>query len=457
MQVFSTVSNTDKRKKEAGAANSIPQPPRGLLLPLAVLSRGFRQVANSVNLSESMRYFQGLLKCSRLVRTSGRAIRSSLILCLVFLLGACQDIERPDLASLIFSSVSGGDKIGIISSDLSSTGRFSVMSLDGFQTDFHVNVHSDALARNYRDRVYVINRLGRDNVQVLNPLAGYFTEAEVSLGSGTNPHDIAFSNSRAFVTRYERTDVAVLTDTLIPVATVDLASLAEPNSAGGSPDGLPEASSVYAYQGRIYVTVQRLDRNHPVLTYAPTDVSYLVEIDAGSLAVTGVFAFQSTNPFGKLKLVNFQGVDHLVISTPARLGFNFAIDGGVEAFNLQTRQFRSGFLYAEATAGGDILDVVIKNDTTGYAVVEYADFSISLQRFNPLTGAFISQLAYYPASFGFFSGLELSPDGRLYAGDVGLTTPGIRIYDTTAGDVQIGTVPILGGLRPIDLVYIEPL
>ena len=100
---------------------------------------------------------------------------------------------------------------------------------------------------------------------------------------------------------------------------------------------------------------------------------------------------------------------------------------------------------------------MIKNDNTGYAVVEYADFSISLQRFNPLTGARISELAYYPASFGFFSGLELSPDGRLYAGDVGLTTPGIRIYDTSVADLQIGTVPILGGLRPIDLLYIDPL
>ena len=59
--------------------------------------------------------------------------------------------------------------------------------------------------------------------------------------------------------------------------------------------------------------------------------------------------------------------------------------------------------------------------------------------------------------WGFFSGLELSPDGRLYAGDVGFTTPGVRIFDTNAGDLQIGLVPIQGGLRPIDLLYIEPL
>ncbi len=393
----------------------------------------------------------------RLSAQSGGIFRSLLFLALSCFLTGCQDIARPDITSLLFSSVSGGDKIGIVSSDLSSTGRFSVMSLDGFQTSFYVNVHSDAIARNYRSRVFVVNRLGRDNVQVLNPLAGYFTEAEVSMGSGSNPHDIAFSGGRAFVTRYQSTDVRVFTDTLVPLGGVDLGYLAETTSAGGAPDGLPELSSVYAYNGRVYVTVQRLDRNHPLLAYAPSDASYLVEIDAASLTVTGVFTFQSTNPFGKLKLVNFQGVDHLVISTPARLGFNFAIDGGVEAFNLQTRSFRSGFLYSEATAGGDILDVVIKNDTTGYAVVEYADFSISLQRFNPLTGAFIGQLAYYPASFGFFSGLELSPDGRLYAGDVGFTTPGVRIFDTNAGDLQIGLVPIQGGLRPIDLLYIEPL
>ena len=369
---------------------------------------------------------------------------------------SCSDIQRPSVASLLLGSVSGGDKIGIVSSDLSTTGRFSVMTLDGFQTDFHVNVHSDAVARNYNDRVYVINRLGRDNVQVLNPVVGYLTEAEVSMGSGSNPHDIAFAAGRAFVSLYERTYLRVLTQDLAPIGTIDLGYLGETTSAGGTPDGLPELSSLFAYNGKIYVVVQRLDRNHPVLTYAPDGLSYLVEIDASSLSVTGTFAFQSSNPFGKLKLVNLQGVDHLVISTPAKLGFNFAIDGGVEAFNLQTRQFRPGFLYTEATAGGDILDVVIKNDSIGYATVQYADFSVSLQKFNPLTGARLAELAFYPASVGFFSGLVLSPDGRLYAGDISSIAPAVRIYDT-ATDLQLGTVPIVGGLRPVDLVYVAPL
>lgn len=380
-----------------------------------------------------------------------------LILPLLAVLSFCQDIERPTVASLVLSSVSGGDKIGIVSSDLATTGKFSVMTLDGFQTGFSVNVHSDAVARYRNERVYVVNRLGRDNIQVLNPLAGYFTEAEISVGSGSNPHDIAFSSGRAFVPRYARTDILVYTDTLAPIGSVDLGYLAETVSAGGSPDGLPEISSVLGYQGRVYATVQRLDRNHPVDTFPPTDVSYLVEIDAITLAVTGVFPFQSTNPFGKLKLVNFQGTDHLLMATPARLGFNFAIDGGVELFNLQTRQFRPGFVYSEATAGGDIVDVEIKNDSTGYAVVEYADFSISLQRFNPLTGAFIRELAFYPANVGFFSGLVLSPDGRLYAGDISVFSPGIRIFDTSAGDIQLGAVPVLGGLRPVDLIYVDPL
>ena len=69
-------------------------------------------------------------------------------------------------------------------------------------------VHSDALARSFGGRVYVVNRLRADNIQIIDPQQGYTTpaNAQVSVGNGTNPQDIAFMNAnKAYVSRRSRT------------------------------------------------------------------------------------------------------------------------------------------------------------------------------------------------------------------------------------------------------------
>lgn len=366
-------------------------------------------------------------------------------LCLLLIAASCKDIERPPLFSLLLSG--GGTRVGVVTTDFGSSGRFSVLTPDGVPLPGLSPIHSDAVARFQNGQVTVINRQGRDNIQVLDPAAGFLTVQEFSVGSGTNPQDyVRSSDAKGYVSLYNRSYVQVVQPaTGFLTGTLSLAAYADA-------DGLPETEALHLEGSLLYAALQRLDRNQSNLP--PAGISRLVEIDTASDSVSAVFDFPAANPFGKFRRVLFSGVPHLVIPCPARLGFISQMDGGVTAFNLATRSFRPGFLYAETTAGGDILDVEILSDTEGYATVLDSVFNKSLQKFNPSTGQKLAVLSFSPATAGTISGLLLAPNGYLYAGDASFSEPGIKIYSTQQNDTLLTPVPISVGLRPFDLIYI---
>ncbi|MCB1189419.1 MAG: hypothetical protein H7A23_01915 [Leptospiraceae bacterium] len=362
--------------------------------------------------------------------------------------GPVKDIERPSLL-LTFLLGSQTQRIGVVSSDLGSSGRFGVMTEDGLSVpSIYSNIYSDAIARYQDGKVYIINRLGRDNIQVLDPHIGYSTVMEFSVGTKSNPQDfIKISNSKAYVSLYNKDQLLVVNPELGTfTGEIDLNSYTDS-------DGYPEAGQMVLHENRVYLAIQRLNRSNTQQNWPPADYSLLLEIDTVTDKVANEYKLQSTNPIF-LKKVEIFGESHIVVNTPGYLGFNFKIDGGIEAFNLRTKALREGFIYSETTAGGDILDFVIKDDTVGYANVEYQDFSTSIQKFNPTTGEKLSELANFSSKNGYVSGMLLAPNGYLYLGDATFSNPGVMIYNTNQGDTKITPTPVSVGLRPIQLIYI---
>lgn len=366
----------------------------------------------------------------------------------LFFCGPIKDIERP---SLLWTLLLGSQtqRVGIISSDLGSAGRFSVMTEDGLSVpSIYTNIHSDAHARYQDGKVYIINRLNRDNIQVLDPNLGYTTVSEFSVGSQSNPYDfVKVNDSKAYVSLYGKSKLLVVNPELGTITgEIDLTSYADS-------DQIPEMSSMVLHENRVYLAIQRLNRNNNQQIYPPTDYSSLLEFDTLTDTVVNEYKMQSTNPLF-LKKIEIFGEYHIVVNTPAYIGFNFRIDGGIEAFSLRTKTFREGFVYSEETAQGDILDFVIKNDTVGYANVEYQDFSTSIQKFNPTTGEKLSELAYYPSQNGYASGMLITPSGYLYLGDASISNPGIMVYNTNQSDTKVTPTPVEIGLRPVQLIHI---
>ncbi|EHQ05114.1 hypothetical protein [Leptonema illini] len=380
----------------------------------------------------------------------GRAILPLLIL-ITQSCSLIKDIEKPQAADLFYQLLlgSGANRIGVVSSDLGPSGRFSVMHPEGVAVPFFTSIHSDAMARYFNGRVFIVNRLGRDGIQVLDPQSAYLTVSEYSTGNASNPHDIVVTaNGKGYISLYGKNNILVVQpESGAVIGSVSLAAYSDP-------DGYPEVSGLHAEGNRVFAAVQRLYRNDPFSTWPPVAgyPSLLVEIDAGSDTIVAAHAMPFSNPFSKLRRVDLFGQPHLVVACPSWLGYNFRIDGGIIAFNLATNSFK--ILYRETAAGGDILDVVIKNDSVGYASILFQDFSTAIQRFNPTTGARTGNLLFAPNWGRYVAGMLLTDDGRLYLGDSSYTEPGISIYDTNAGDLKLTPLPVPIGLRPTDLVYI---
>ena len=356
-----------------------------------------------------------------------------IIIVLAFLtLGARVDAQCTDH----FILVSTTDFSTGSTSSLGPSNKTPSINLEG--------IHSDAVVRfGPNGLVYVVNRAGADNIQILDPCDNFNTVDQFSTGNGSGPHDLVFlSATEAYVTRYDMTSVLKMNpQTGATLTTISLAAFADA-------DGIPEMDQMFFSGGQLCVLVQRLDRNN---FYSPTGMSFLVRIDpitdtvipvlGGSQPVTLLRA----NPYSEVNLGVFQGDGIAYFSA---VGFFGLTDGAAVRVDLEDPTSQAVVL-TESAAGGDILDVEIISDTKGFAIVATPSFTTELIAFNPTTGTKIGASMYAPGDY-VLNDCEPSPLGLLLT-DRKPTDPGIRCFDM-ATNLQIPGGPVDVGLPPFDIL-----
>lgn len=318
-------------------------------------------------------------------------------------------------------------------------------------------IHSDAVALHHDGLVYVINRLGGDSIQALDPQRGYATLWECSVGNGTNPHDLIFAApDKAYVTLYDERELLIVDPSVGPSCdgfvrgAIDLGPLADA-------DGIPEMDTGAILDAKLYVVLQRLDRFAFFLpgdfsSIAVIDVATdrLIDADPSTGAIDGI-RLQGKNPFTGGQGLMLDGDGNIVVNDVG--SFGDLADGGIE--RVDPRAMRSlGFLMTEAEFGGNLTDFVLVDETTGYAVVTDLRFYNYLVRFDPGTRRVVETLI---ESDEYLVDLELEPTrGELYLTDRTLKKPGIRIFRSGDG-VELTPEPIDTGLPPFDVVFLpEP-
>jgi hypothetical protein len=326
------------------------------------------------------------------------------------------------------------------------TGSSSVVWLDGsYSVDKNVAaLHSDAVARFYDRRVFVVNRFGGDNIQILDPAAAFSTLRQFTVGTSSDPHDIAVvSDTKAYVARYNSTALWIVDpSTGAHTGSVDLSGLADA-------DGTPEMDQLAVVGNHLFVTIQRLDRT----IWGPVGTSYvavvdiatdtLVDVDSTTPGVQSIL-LTGTNPVSDIQLNPCTG--KLYVSC---VGFWGLQDGGVEI--IDPVSFESeGYIFTEASAGGDISDVEIICEEKGYAIITNASFHTVLIAFDPLTGTKTGTL-YAPGDF-VLNDIEISPQRELFLADRTPTRPGIRIYETIT-DTELTSGPLDVDLPPFDISF----
>lgn len=311
-------------------------------------------------------------------------------------------------------------------------------------------IHSDAVLRVAGGRVYVVNRLGGDNVQVLDPARGLRTTQECSTGVGSNPHDVAVLDRHlAYVTRYDSDRLWLVDpearncDAGFRLGTIDLSPYADA-------DGLPEMDQLLLDGSRLYVTLQRLDRTR---NFAPTDHSALVVIDTATNTVLGVKPLDGRNAFGDASGIQREpGTGRLLINQAGNIyqtgdGWIERVDPDLNATAPAER------LITEDVLGGNVTDFVITSSSIGYAIVLTDDLKNRLVKFSfdPPPGRLLATLY---TSQQFLPDIALAPDGTLWLADRTRANPGIRIFDPANGDRALGQSPLQFDLPPFAMGFL---
>jgi hypothetical protein len=319
------------------------------------------------------------------------------------------------------------------------TGSIAYLPADASAAQVNLlNVHSDAGVDYYDGMVYIVNRLGQDNILVLDPTDPSNPVAQFSVGNGTNPQEIEFiSAEKAYVSLNE-------TDYVLIVNPQDGSELGRIDLSGfADADGLPEPAQMALVGDRLFVGIQRLDRDNywnpageSYLAVIDTQTDELIDADPATDGVQGI-ELASTNP-GDILVLG----DQLVI---AEVGGYVELEGGIEV--IDANSFVSqGLVVTEAALGGQIGEIAMVSATRGYATAS-AWPTYDILPFDLSSGEVGEKLS--GNSGGYIP--EMAADGdRLIVADRGtaedLDAAGLLIFDVASGALVAG--PISTGLPP---------
>ena len=347
---------------------------------------------------------------------------------------------------LLANSSSAQSDLFVITTDF-ATGSTAFLAADAAEAEVNLlGIHSDAVGHYHDGRVYIVNRLGQDNILVLDAMDLRTPLTQFSVGNGTNPHDVEIvAPDKAYVSRYDAASLLI-------VNPQDGAELGEIDlSAFADADGLPEVSQIVRVGDRLYLSCQRLDRNG---SWGPADVSYLIVVDLATAALVDVdpdaegvqgIALSAGNP-NSMAVVGEQIAVGVVVHFGDRAG-------GVEIVDTATHR-SLGLAVSEEDLGGDITSMVLVNQNRGYAVVADENFANSVRPLDLSSGTVGAPLENI--SGGYIASLAVDGD-RLIVADRGSfadpASAGLKFYDATTGAFRRG--PIDTGLPPANIVVLS--
>ena len=201
-------------------------------------------------------------------------------------------------------------------------------------------VGGDPVVRAFGERIYIVDRLGGDNVTVLE--SDLSLVAQISTGVGSNPQDVAVDRDILFVPALDAPGVVVL-DLSRPEAgvieTIDLSEIDEV-------DGIPDCASAYIVGNRLFVACSRFERTERA--WIPRGPGVIAVIDVATKTLESTFELSHPNPFGWLQPYSGGEGPELLVST---VDFSDFSAGCLE--RIDTAEARSGgCLFTHEELGG---------------------------------------------------------------------------------------------------------
>lgn len=372
---------------------------------------------------------------------------------ILFLFAACGEIsvQENNISQPSESSSANGDIAVVLGADWQgTTGSLSSISLDSPES-VAINLeltHSDAVVRSFDRLIYVVNRKGADNIQVIDP-KNFSTIAQFSTGVGTNPQDIvAVSKTKVYVTLYEpeenQSPDLVVDDLLIlnPVTggiekTIDLTPYAADDG-----DRYARASSLLLIGQKLYVAVQDLPGN---LAAPPDQPGKLIKIDTETDEVEDHLMLNCRDPFD---IAYSPGLEKLYVACSDFFDLGSPY-GGIEVVNLENFE-GEGILLPDESLGGWVGGVDV-GEKYGFVVVGLSDYSENRVVRFPLDDPTSLKTLYQSSSY--LPEITIDPRGRVVVCDRDPEKNGVVFLDPESGQLTDG--PISVGFPPASVVFIE--
>jgi DNA-binding beta-propeller fold protein YncE len=332
----------------------------------------------------------------------------------------------------------------VVESDFASGSCSSVNATTHVSSCGVASVYNDARVRWYGGRVYVINRFGADNIQVLDGTT-YALVKQFSVGNGSNPYDIAFTSpTHAYVARYGSADLWIVDPTTgVHTGTVSLASLADA-------DGIPEMDHLIMVGPLLFVSLQRVDEyagfqptDSSLVAVVDTRTNALVDCDPAHPGVQGIL-LPRVNPV--TPFVFDAPRTRLYLGCAGRYG---VLDGGIVSLD-PVGLAAAGVVATEGALEGDVLDLAWHDDARAYAIVSDESFNTALIRWSPVSG---EREATLDAPGGFsLADAEVTPDGtEVWVCNASFESPGLRVFSTATGALIAG--PLFCTLPPQGITF----
>ncbi len=286
-------------------------------------------------------------------------------------------------------------------------------------------VSSDAVMRKIGDSLYVVNRLGANNITILSA-DDYSLEQQISTGENSNPQDVAVVGTKLYLPALGTAGVVVATKGSSTTTTIALPTV-------DTVDNLPDCVSAFAVGTDVYVACGRLDEN-----FMPRGVGKLVVIDTTTDTVKTTVDFTNANPFG-----NFEELPDGSLVIPTVAGFDTTgcvekvVPGTTPTVSclLQHSELPAfaGRLSVQELEGGDALLWLVASTFPAGSLWGYDLNTSSLwsAAISPDTQAITDVAA--------------CPDGKLVVSDTTMAANGLRVY---GGVTEVTTAPLPVGIAP---------
>lgn len=268
-----------------------------------------------------------------------------------------------------------------------------------------------------------------------------------------NPYDLIFaSKTKAYLIRLDSPLIWIVNPEAAVQAEFKIGEI--DMSAYSDSDGLPEVAGGVIADGKLYVHMQRLNRDN---NFAPENTAYVAVID--TTTDTEIDTQQDNGVLKGIPLTtrNPQRIEYLndtgVLVQSVGNFFPAEYTGGIEKIDIN--DFSTTLLIDDGDDSnhpyGQISNFVLVDSETAY-FLGYAGWqNISLFRFNPVTGEVADE-----AVSGYqgldLRGLSVSPEGQVWISIASDMNPRISILDP-ATDMEVDSVDTY--LNPAKVVFVS--